>query len=91
MTIIVAGKIMITPGFRAAFIDKSRPSILEARKTEGCEDFSVSPDPVDPHRINIFEKWLSRSALEAFRQSGPESDLAALIESIDVNEYELNS
>ena len=57
MTIIVAGKLTIKPGSRDEFIEKSREAILQARKNEDCEDFSVSPDPIDFDRVNIFEKW----------------------------------
>jgi quinol monooxygenase YgiN len=56
---------------------------------DACEDFSVSADPVDSTRVNIFEKWQSRAALDAFRNAGPESDLFDLVESFDVEEYEV--
>jgi len=91
MAIIVAGKLTIKPGSRIEFIEKSREAVLQARKNEACEDFLVSPDSIDVNRVNIFEKWESRSVLEAFRNSGPESDIFSLVESFDVKEYEINS
>ncbi len=91
MTIIVAGKLTIKSGSRDEFVEKSRNAVLLARKNEACEDFSVSPDQIDLNRVNIFEKWKSRSALDAFRDSGPESDIFSLVESFDVNEYEVNT
>jgi len=91
MAIIVAGKLTIKSGARDEFIKQSREAILRARKKEACEDFSVSPDPIDLKRVNIFEKWQSRSALNAFRGSGPESDFFSLVESFDVDEYEINT
>lgn len=90
MTLIVAGSLTVKPGARDEFIEKSRASILLARKNEDCEDFSVSPDPIDLNRVNIFEKWAYRSALEAFRDSGSADDLFTLVESFDVNTYQLN-
>jgi quinol monooxygenase YgiN len=62
-----------------------------ARKNTGCEDFSVSPDPIELNRVNVLEKWTSRAALEAFRGSGPENDMFSLVEFFDVNEYEINT
>lgn len=91
MAIIVAGKLIIKPASRDEFIQKSRESILLARKNDACEDFSVSPDPIDLNRVNIFEKWTSRDALDAFRGSGSENDMFSLVESFDVNEYEINT
>jgi quinol monooxygenase YgiN len=91
MTLIVAGKLTIKPGLRDKFIDKSREAMLLARENDACEDFSVSPDPIDRNRVNIFEKWRSRSALESFRDSGPEGDVFSLVHSFEVNEYEVNT
>ena len=91
MVIIVAGTLTIKAGWREQFIEKSRESILQARKNEACVDFSVSPDPIDFNRVNIFEKWKSRSALDEFRRSGPESDVFSLVAIFDVNEYEINA
>ena len=91
MTIIVAGKLTIKSGSRDEFVEKSRNAVLLARKNEDCEDFSVSPDQIDLNRVNIFEKWKSRSTLDAFRDSGPESDLFSLVESFDINEYEVDT
>jgi quinol monooxygenase YgiN len=91
MVTIVAGKLMIKPGLRDEFIEKSREAIMQARENEFCDDFSVSPDPVESDRVNIFENWKSRSALDAFRNAGPESDIFLLVEAIDVNEYEIDT
>ena len=91
MTIIVAGKLIINSGSRDEFVKKSIDAILLARINEDCEDFSVSPDSVDKNRVNIFEKWKSRSSLDEFRNSGPESDIFSLVEAFDVNEYEINT
>ncbi len=90
MIIIVAGSLRIKPGARDKFIEKSREAILLARQNQDCEDFAVSPDQIDSNRVNVFERWKSRSALEAFRGSGPETDIFALVEAFNVNEYEVN-
>ena len=56
MPIIVGGKLALKLGSRDAFIEKSIESISLARKNPDCQDFSVSPDPIDGTRINIYEK-----------------------------------
>ncbi|MEW8268477.1 MAG: antibiotic biosynthesis monooxygenase family protein [Candidatus Thiodiazotropha sp.] len=91
MAIIVAGKLKLRPGSRDEFIDKSREAISRARELEACEDFSVSPDPIDENRVNIFEKWTSQKSLDSFRNSGLDNGAFSLVESFDVNEYEINT
>lgn len=91
MSIIVAGKLIVKSGTRDEFIKKSLEAILLARKNEACLDFLVSPDPIDMNRVNIFEKWKSHFELNAFRESDPEDDMFSLVESFDVNEYEINT
>ena len=91
MAIIVAGKLKLKPGYRDEFIEKSLEAISQARELDACEDFSVSPDPIDANRVNIFEKWSARGPLDEFRNSGPDNDSFSLVESFDINEYEINT
>ena len=91
MGIIVAGKLIIKSGLRDTFMEKSHEAIKLAREIMACEDFSVSPDPLDMNRVNIFEKWTSASEMNIFRESGPDNDIFSLVESFDVNEYEINA
>jgi hypothetical protein len=58
-----------------------------AREADGCLDFAVSADTVDPSRVNIFERWRSRELLDTFRGSGPDDELRGRILRADVREY----
>ncbi len=89
MPILVAGHLRIQTGLRDAFVERSQSAIRLARSHEDCLDFAVSPDTLDGNRVNIFEKWRSRAALEAFRNAGPEDDLFSLVETFAVQEYEV--
>jgi len=89
MAIIVAGNLTIKSGLRDEFVAKSLEAVVLARSNRSCEDFSVSPDPIDPKRVNIFEKWQSQADLDVFRDAGPETDVFSLVESFDVHEYEI--
>lgn len=91
MQIIVAGKLILKPGKRKEFIEHSIEAICQARKLDACDDFSVSEDPIDENRVNIFEKWQSRKSLEEFRNTGPENQSFLLVESFDVKEYEIDT
>lgn len=84
--IIVSGKITVKPGQRAAFLSASREAMQLARKAPGCADFVVAADPLEENRVNVYEEWASREELLAFRGSGPDTDLRAQIERIEVRE-----
>ena len=51
-------------------------------------DFHLSADPIEPGRINVFERWKSVEAVEAFRGSGPSEDQQAVIIEAKVLQYE---
>lgn len=84
--IIVAGRIYVRPGSRPEFLSRSADAMKQARETPGCVDFVVAADPLDPDRVNIFEKWMDKEALDAFRDGGPDDDLSALIVRAEVEE-----
>ena len=87
--IVVAGHIRVAAADRGAFLDLSRQAVELAREADGCVDFAVSADLADPERVNIYERWVGRGALEAFRGNGPGGDLSALIVSADVREFDV--
>jgi quinol monooxygenase YgiN len=48
--------------------------IEQARRAVGCLDVTICAALVDPGRVNIFERWESRAALETFHGSGPDAE-----------------
>jgi quinol monooxygenase YgiN len=87
--VIVAGHLIVDPGQRAEYLEGCAAVVEQARRTEGCLDYSLSADLVDPSRIAIFERWDSRSAVEAFRGSGSNDEQSAVIRSASVAEYDI--
>lgn len=86
--IVVAGHIEVRPEDRPAFLAGSAEAVLSARATVGCLDFAVSPDPVEPGRVNVYERWTDHASLRTFREDGPGDDLNALIVRAEVSEFE---
>jgi quinol monooxygenase YgiN len=86
--IIVAGHIRIAAANRNLFLAQSQEAIHLARATAGCHDFVVAADPVDPERVNVYERWAQAAVLYAFRRNGPGDELNALVLSWHVNEYD---
>ncbi|MCW2497966.1 antibiotic biosynthesis monooxygenase family protein [Jatrophihabitans sp.] len=65
--IIIAGTLRVAPEQRDAYLAAASNATALARQTPGCLDFAQSPDPLEPGRINIYERWESDADLEAFR------------------------
>jgi quinol monooxygenase YgiN len=63
--------------------------VRQARRAAGCLDFSLSADLLEPGRVNIFERWESRAAVEAFRGGGPSDEQGAAIRAASVAEYDV--
>lgn len=89
--IIVSGSIYVDENERDEYLAGSREVIVAARQAEGCLDFHLSADPVEPDRINVFEQWTTVAAVEAFRGSGPNDDLSAAITRASVDQHEVAS
>ncbi len=89
--IIVSGHLLVDPDRRAAYLDTCREVVAQARLTEGCLDFALSADLLDPARINVLERWVDRAGVEAFRGDGVPEEQAGLITGADVAEHEVAS
>ena len=77
--LIVSGKLYLKPGAMKEFLASSNEGVVLARKAPGCRDFVVSPDPIEPDRVNVYEEWESEKALLDFRGDGPSGDMRSAI------------
>jgi quinol monooxygenase YgiN len=87
--VIVAGHLVVDPAERAEYLAGCASVVESARTAEGCLDFAVSADVLDPGRVNVFERWTSRAAVEAFRGTGPSDEQATAILRGAVSEFDV--
>jgi quinol monooxygenase YgiN len=87
--VIVAGHLVVEPSGRERYLAECVAVVEQARRTHGCLDFAITADLVDPGRVNVFERWESQDAVEAFRGSGPSDEQHTTIESASVAEYDV--
>jgi len=87
--VIVAGHLEVDPEQRESYLAGCVPVVEAAREAAGCLDFALTADLVDPGRIQIYERWESQAAVEAFRGNGPSDDQGAMIVAAAVAEYEV--
>jgi quinol monooxygenase YgiN len=88
--VIVAGHIVVEPGQRDEYLAGCIDVVRTARLAPGCLDFSITADLVEPGRINIFERWETQTAVEAFRQGGPSDEQNTAMLSASMSEYEIS-
>ena len=84
--VIVAGHLVVDPEQRETYLDGCREVVELARSADGCLDFAISADLLDPARLNVYERWESQDAVESFR-AGVSEEQTALIRSAIVSEY----
>jgi quinol monooxygenase YgiN len=89
--IIVSGTLYVDAAARHTYLLECQDVIVAARRSEGCVDFHLSADPIDPTRINVYEQWESAEAIDAFRGSGPSSEQTAAIRDATVFQHEISA
>lgn len=87
--IIVAGHLTVDADQRDGYLRSCEVVVQAARDTDGCLDFAIGADLVETTRINIYERWRDRPALEAFRGQGPDDDQMSTLIAIEVGEYQV--
>jgi quinol monooxygenase YgiN len=87
--VIVAGHVTVDPEQRESYLAGAVRVVEKARQADGCLDFAITADLVDPGRVNLFERWDSQTAVEAFRKSGPRTRQRAAMLSASVAEYDV--
>jgi quinol monooxygenase YgiN len=89
--LIIAGQLILDPNHRAAFLAANTEAVVQARQAAGCFDFVQAADPLDPSRVNIFERWDTEEHLLAFRGTGQPASDSPPIESADVKRYVISA
>ncbi len=87
--VIVAGHLIVNADQRQSYLAGCTGVVEQARRAEGCLDFAITADLVDSRRVNVYERWASQSAVEAFRGSGPSDDQDDAMVSASVAEYDV--
>ncbi len=66
--IIIAGYTHMDADKRDSAVKSFKGMVERARAYDGCLDFSISADAVDPERVNLFECWRDQATLDAWRK-----------------------
>jgi quinol monooxygenase YgiN len=89
--LIVSGWLRVDPEARDRYLAGCVEVVRLARGAPGCLDFALSADPLDPARINVYERWASDEQLLAFRGSGPDAEQSEQIRAAEVLKYRISA
>ena len=87
--VIVAGHVTVDPELRESYLAGCVRIVERAREADGCLDFAMTADLIDPGRVNIVERWESQAAVKDFRKRAPRIKSAPAMLSGSVAEYDV--
>jgi quinol monooxygenase YgiN len=92
--VIVAGHFIVDPQQREQFLSSREDAMRISRSEAGCITYAFSPDPLDPSRVLLYERWESKAALAdhltAMRQRPRPPDVVEVRES-ELQQYEISA
>jgi quinol monooxygenase YgiN len=86
---IIAGHVTVGEDERDAYVEAHRDLVQRARQAPGCLDVAITADPVDPGRINNYERWKTWDAIEAWRSLANAPDTGIEFRDVDVTAFEV--
>jgi quinol monooxygenase YgiN len=85
--VIIAGHGKIDATDRDRYVSAHQDLVSRARRAPGCLDVAITADPLDPARVNIFERWQSIEHLDAWRAVADAPNTGITVGSLDVMMY----
>jgi quinol monooxygenase YgiN len=85
--LIIAGHSTLDAADRDRYMTAHHNLIRRARQAPGCLDLAITADPLDPTRVNVFERWQSKEHLDAWRAVARAPRSKIKLGSVDVMMY----
>jgi quinol monooxygenase YgiN len=67
-TVIVQGVFSVNPEEREQFLQGSMDGMRASRQEDGCLEYVIAADPLDPGRVVLSERWESMEHLQRHLQ-----------------------
>jgi quinol monooxygenase YgiN len=93
--VIVGGWFEVEPSARDAFVAGRVDGMRRSRAEQGCIEYVLAPDPVDPGRVVLFERWESQADLDRHlaaarqRQATPDDGPTIAPKSVTIRVYDV--
>lgn len=88
--LIVAGTFTVDPARRTEFLESRLGAIDASRNEQGCLQYAMSADAVDPAVVRLFEIWSSRADLQTHLErvrSSAQSEGGVPVLAVDLKMY----
>ncbi|MEO5534091.1 MAG: antibiotic biosynthesis monooxygenase [Pseudolysinimonas sp.] len=85
--LIIAGHLELDPSQRADYLAAHNDLIARGRQADGCLDLAISADALRPDRVNLFERWASEEALDAWRAVSDAPEVNVEFRGGDIQKY----
>ena len=63
--VIVGGWFEVDPDARDAFVAERAQVMRRSRAEQGCIEYVMAADPLEPGRVVLFERWATQADLDA--------------------------
>ena len=63
MTVLITATMDMDPAHARRIIEEARPLIEASLAEPGCEAYSWALDPLNPGRVEVFERWVDEASL----------------------------
>ena len=82
--LIIAGHVEVDAAERDRYVAVHADLVHRARSAPGCLDVAITADSLDPTRVNTFERWSSRTELDAWRAvaDAPHTDISFVADDV---------
>jgi quinol monooxygenase YgiN len=97
--VIVGGWFEVEPSERDAFVAGRVEGMRRSRAEQGCVEYVLAPDPVEPGRVVLFERWESQADLDrhlaaarerqATSSDGPDDGASIAPKSVTIRVYDV--
>jgi quinol monooxygenase YgiN len=96
MMLIIAGTLDLPPQNRDKLLEAAEPLMRASEAEDGCHTYLMMPDPFDPGRVRIFERWDSEAAIASHFAAPHMAEFGAAIGGLgitgsDLTKYEITS
>lgn len=88
--VIIAGHYFVDASRRDEYIEAFRDLVQRARTAPGCLDVAITADPVDPGRVNNYERWENQEAVVAFRAVADPPELDVEMRDMQMSSFRIN-
>jgi len=91
--VIVQGEFAVDPKERDRFVEASVEGMRSSREEDGCLEYVMAADPLDPGRVVLSERWESMEHLQqhlAQQQNAPRrADSRPVPSSVEITLFEV--